>query len=282
LYENWNKKCNCGCGQITKYKNNFLFGHSRKNTKQTEEHKNNRLSSWIENGNSEKSSERLKINNPCKSEKSIENMKNNNPSKKEDVKKKISENNVMKKQEYIDKIKKTKIERYGDDYGKILYELTKKSMIDKYGEDNPSKIKEFLEKRTKTYCERLSNGDYKLKNNWKCGEYIRKNGEKEWYDSSFELNKMIEFEENCIIWTKKHKIRIPYINEKGLNTFYVPDFFIEINNIKSIVETKGYIKENDILKVKAGIDYCKINNYNYLFYLGSYNNLNLELSYIIS
>ena len=45
------------------------------------------------------------------------------------------------------------------------------------GEDNPSKVKDILEKRINTYCKRLSNGEYKLKNNWVCGEYIRKNNE---------------------------------------------------------------------------------------------------------
>ena len=62
---------------------------------------------------------------------------------------------------------------------------------------------------------------------------------------------MIEFDDKNISWTKKHKIRIPYINEKGLNSYYVPDFLI----IENIVETKGYIKENDLLKVSAGIEY---------------------------
>lgn len=278
--KNWTHECNCGCGEITKYKNNFIIGHSLKNKKQTEEHKNKKLKSWLLNGNRDKLIDRLINNNPCKSENSINNMKYNNPSKKDEVKEKISKNNPMNKQEYIDKIKKTKIDRYGENYGKIFYELTKKTMIEKYGEDNPAKIKQILEKRIKTYCTRLSNGDYKIKNNWVCGDYIRKNGDKEWYDSSFELKKMIEYDDKNIIWTKKHKIRIPYINEKRLNSYYVPDFLIKENNKKSLVETKGYIKENDLLKINAGIEYCKNNDMNYFFYLGSYDKLCEKLSYI--
>jgi len=188
----------------------------------------------------------------------------------------------MNNQEYIDKIRKTKIERYGEDYGKFSFELSKKTMMKKYGKDNPAKIKKLLEKRIQTYCTKLSNGEYKIKNNWVCGDYIRKNGESEWYDSSFELNKMIEFDEKNITWTKKHRIRIPYINEKGFNSYYVPDFLIIENNNKSLVETKGYMKENDLLKVYAGIEYCKKNNMNYLFYLGSHIKICEKFSYYIS
>lgn len=100
------------------------------------------------------------------------------------------------------------------------------------------------------------------------------------YDSSFELNKMLEFDSKDIYWTKKHKIRISYINENGLNSYYVPDFLIDDNYNKSIVETKGWIKENDLLKIKAGIEFCKTNNMNYLFYLGSYDKLCEKHSYI--
>ena len=92
---------------------------------------------------------------------------------------------------------------------------------------------------------------------------------------------MIEFDNRNIIWTKKHKIRISYINKNGLKTYYIPDFFIEENNKKSLVETKGYLKENDLLKAHAGIEYCKINKMNYLYYLGSYDNLDYNLSYFI-
>jgi hypothetical protein len=275
----WNKKCECGCGEKTKYKNNYICGHSIKNKKQTKEHKEKRFNSWFLNGNTEKSIERMKNNNPCKSKNSIDRMKNNNPAKNDNVKKKLSENNAMNNKENITKIHNTKIKNYGITYGKVLFELSKKTMVNKYGEDNPSKIKSILERRIETYCNRLANGDYKLKNNWVCGEYIRKNGENEWYDSSFELKKMIEYDEIDIKWTKKHKIRIPYINENNLNTFYVPDFIIELDGQYCLVETKGYLKSNDILKAQAGKEYCQKNNMNYLYYLGSPDNLNMELSF---
>jgi hypothetical protein len=207
-------------------------------------------------------------------------MKYDNPAKKESVKKKISDNNPMKKQEYRDKIKETKKLRY-DDENYNNYEKYKQTCLNKYGVDSTSKVKEFNEKRIDTYTRRLSNGDYKIKNNWKCGNYIRNNGEIEWYNSSYELKMMIEYDTKNIIWTKKHKIRISFLNKDGLNSFYVPDFLIDNNGIKSLVEIKGWIKDNDILKANAGIQWCKNNNINYIFILGSEMKINNELSFFI-
>lgn len=106
--KNWDKKCECGCGKITKYKNSYIIGHSFKNKKQSLEHKNKRFDSWFKNGNSELMSERLKNNNPCYSDKCVKRMLHDNPAKKDSVKKKISDNNSMKNQKYRDKIKETK------------------------------------------------------------------------------------------------------------------------------------------------------------------------------
>ena len=240
LIENWSKECECGCGKITKYENTFICGHSQKGKKQTAEHKLNRVESWVENGNKEKYSEKWKNNNPSKSDKNRRRLLENNPSKTELVKNKISINNGMKSQKNIDKIKETKLEKYGDEnYNN--HEKWKINFLNKYGVDNPAKHKEFLEARISTYTTNLANGKYKIKNNWKCGNYININNISEWYDSSYELIKMVEYDDKKLNWTKKHGIKIPFIKENGLNSFYVPDFLIIIDGFNVLVETKGWV-----------------------------------------
>jgi rRNA-processing protein FCF1 len=76
---------------------------------------------------------------------------------------------------------------------------------------------------------------------------------------------MKQLDASNVMWTKKHKIRIPYINKRGLKTYYVPDFFIDGCIIE---ETKGWIKEGDLLKAKIAREYCKKNGYTYRFLLG--------------
>lgn len=268
----WDKKCACGCGEITEYENVYIKYHHRKNKNQTEDHKNNRLQSWIDKGNVEKYRKNWTENNPQFSEKNKIRMRENNPAKKESSRKKISENNPMKNPEFKNKAILNRIKKYENNYDDIT-EKMKSTMIKRYGYDNPAKVKEMLEKRIDTYTKNLSDGKYEIKNNWICGKYLRKNGETEWHDSSFELRKMVQYNTDDIIWTKKHGIRIPYINENGLSSFYVPDFLIEINNNKIIIETKGYVKKSDILKAESCIEWCRNNDYQYYFLLGE----NLEI-----
>ena len=102
------------------------------------------------------------------------------------------------------------------------------------------------------------------------------NGEKEWYDSSYELKKMKQLDDSGINWTKKHGIRIPYVNKKGIKTYYVPDFLVGCNSIQEI---KGWIKENDEFKANLGIEYCRNRGWSYKFYLGENLEYKKELSY---
>jgi hypothetical protein len=263
----WDKKCECGCGEITNVNKRFINGHHRKGVKQSDEHKDKRVKSWFENGNSEKYSENWKNNNPSSTDKNKKRLKENNPAKTQEVKKKISENNPMKVQKNIDKIKETKLERYGDENFNN-HELFKETFLGRYGVDNPAKDKELLNKRISTYANRLANGEYQSKNNWKCGYYIKNNGAKEWYDSSYELIKMVEYDDKKLEWTKKHGITIPFVKENGNKSLYVPDFLIMDNNKKIIVEIKGWIKKDDILKAEAAIEWCEKNDYEYYFLLG--------------
>lgn len=242
------KLCECGCGSVVKNGGKFARGHSLR----TEENKEIKRKMW-------------KINNPMFDKKNRK-YGDSNPSKREEVRKKISENNPMKNEIY----RKKAVENRAKVGYKKTIELNKTLWDDK----------ELLERRVKTYCENLANGKIKLKNNWKCGTYINKNGKEEWYDSSYELKRMEYYDNNDIIWTKKHGIRIPYVNEKGNNSYYVPDFLINEDGVISIEEIKGWIKKSDVLKAKSAIEYCMKNNLNYKFYLGKNLILNEDLSYI--
>ena len=128
--------------------------------------------------------------------------------------------------------------------------------------------KSFIEKRIDSYTKNLSEGKYTINSNrWKTGYYTSTiTGKKEWYDSSLELSRMKHYDSLGIKWTKKHGIRIPYINSEGTNTYYVPDFYLE--DLKTIEETKGWMQQDVILKAKIAIDYCKTKGLQYNFFLG--------------
>ena len=178
----------------------------------------------------------------------------NNPAKRLDVRKKISENNAMKNPENVEKVRQM-----------ALRPEERKRRSIQLKNNNPAHNLEFLQKRINTYTKRLANGEYNTKSCFKTGYYEKKNGQKEWYDSSLELKRMEQLDQSGVSWTKKHKIRIPYKNENGINTYYVPDFLIE-NNI--IEEVKGWLKGNDEMKAELGITYCKENGMKYIFMLG--------------
>jgi len=188
-----------------------------------------------------------------------------NPSKRKSFRDWMSKNNPMYE---ADIIKKHKIACNKSERRNAI----RQHMIS----HNPSKIPGVIEKRIDTYTKRLAAGLYTIKNNWKTGYYTRKNGEKEWYDSSYELKKMEEYDINGIQWTKKHKIRIPYVNKNGMKTYYVPDFFINGNTIEEI---KGWIKDTDVVKAHEAIEFCKHSGWNYRFLVGKDMKLNTSLSY---
>ena len=259
----WNKKCECGCGEITLVGNKRILGHGPIGSKRTDKQLLKYKALWTPEKKAIQSL-KWKENNPLFK---TENRKygENNPAKRDDVRKKISENNPMHNNKFVEKARINRIN--------VGYENTIKVLKNRWHD------KELLEKRIKTYCENLSKGKIKLRNNWKCGNYTQKNGVIEWFDSSYEEIRMKFFDDNNIIWTKKHGIRIPYVNEKGLNTYYVPDFKIIEDNKIIIEEVKGWIKKNDILKAYVGIEYCKENHYEYRFLLGEDLKYVEELSY---
>lgn len=299
-----NKICMCGCGNETINGNKFVKGHF----KMTNEQKQKLKDSWQEN----KTKRIERIWTYERREVARKNFKEKNPMHNDKSKEKLINTCINKygckngggSNEAINKIKKTSIEKYGvDNYSKLdectnkikeikkkkydnenynNVEKYKKTCLEKYGVDNVQKVKQIKEKSIDTYTKRLSNGEYQITNNWKTGYFYKNDGSKEWFDSSFEQKRMEYYENNNIKWTKKHKIRIPYINSKGLNTYYVPDFYILLNDNIIIEEIKGWIKGDDVLKCEAAKQYCKQNNIQYRFLLGENFILQEELSYVIN
>jgi hypothetical protein len=250
--EEWSYLCECGCGKTTNIGDKYLHGHWAKKHAKTLE--------WRE-----KQRKKFKKDNPLFKKKNRK-YGNNNPSKRKEVREKISKNNPMHNIQHRKKAIKNR--------KKVGYDKTIPYLKNRW------KNKALLEKRIESYCKNLSEGKIKLKNNWKCGNFKKKNGEFEWYDSSYEEKRMVFFEKKGYFWTKKHKIRISYVNDKGIKTYYIPDFkIIDENNKIIIEEVKGWIKKNDIIKAKIGIEYCKKHNYSYRFLLGQNLEYQKELSY---
>lgn len=103
-----------------------------------------------------------------------------------------------------------------------------------------------------------------------------KTNKNEYFQSSYEKNRMIELDNDFDIknWTKRHGMVIKYDNARR----YYPDFYIEKNNGEKILEeVKGYIKDTDtfIKKCKFAIDYCK--NKNFIFVINFPNKKHKEM-----
>lgn len=250
------KLCECGCGNEVKLGNKRLNGHGARGAKRTDEQKEHYRESFTTERRSNLS-KRYKENNPMKREDVKDKFRGDkNPAKRADVRQKISDNNSMLHQENIEKIRNSKgWQQNNIDAGK------------RWTENNPSKNKELLEKRIDTYTKRLAAGEYSIKNNWKTGWFAKSDGTKEWFDSSLEESQMSLYESQKLVWTKKHKIRIPYTNSSGISTYYVPDFLVTTLGGIFLDETKGWIKPVDKQKAKLAIEFCKQKGWIYRFYL---------------
>ena len=124
---------------------------------------------------------------------------------------------------------------------------------------------DFRNKISKDNIERLiENPAYNAYSNCKSGYYTStKTNDDEYYQSSWELETMRKLDEDAHIkyWTKKHGHVVKYVSGKYTKR-YLPDFLIErIDNSFTILEIKGYIKDEDIgifkLKCIAALKYFK-------------------------
>lgn len=175
-------------------------------------------------------------------------------------------------QETIEKIKKhpnwkpwqKHDNSYGDKncfYGKNHTVTLLKIWTEKFGIEEANKKLIQLKKKQSNNSSGSNNGMYGKPsptgsgNGW-SGWY------KNWYFRSLmELSYMIlTIERFNINWQDAEKIKIPYINYKGITRNYFPDFLL---NNKYLIEIKPHrlINSIDVLaKKEAAINYCKNNN----------------------
>lgn len=107
----------------------------------------------------------------------------------------------------------------------------------------------------------ISDGTFHNHGNYKQGFIKNKSSnKKEFYASSYEKIRMKQLNDLMIIWTKNHKIKIPYTDPNGVSRNYIPDFLINNHLIEEVKPTKLLTKHNNPLKFKAAEDYCKNNN----------------------
>lgn len=113
------------------------------------------------------------------------------------------------------------------------------------------------------YLISVGKGPPPKKSKYKQGYYVSKiTKERNQYDSSYELARMIELDNKGIKWTKNHGIVIKY-RFAGRDYFYVPDFKVEDNVLEEI---KGSWRLDDPkvqTKTKAAKDWCKSNGFEY-------------------
>jgi len=96
------------------------------------------------------------------------------------------------------------------------------------------------------------------RNFYKQGWYITKQGNQEWFGSSYEEKRMRQLDTAGIKWTKKHGIRIPYVDAIGNTRNYVPDFLVENKFIEEVKPSNlvNSVFDNNILKHAAAEEFC--------------------------
>jgi len=88
-----------------------------------------------------------------------------------------------------------------------------------------------------------------------------KTGQEEFFQSSCELKRFeqLDADPDVVYWTKKHKVRIPYLGRDRLEHSYWPDLLIcYLGGAWVLEEVKGWINpEKDPYKFVAAESFCK-------------------------
>lgn len=123
---------------------------------------------------------------------------------------------------------------------------------------------EVARKVSDTISRKLADGTLENQHRFVKGWYNKKDGTQEYYESSYERKYMEMLDEGSTKWTKRHGIRIQYYSpHKHKMCYYVPDFFINENEIHEVKPIKRTIELENIAKTQAAEQYCLTNNLKY-------------------
>lgn len=108
----------------------------------------------------------------------------------------------------------------------------------------------------------IANGSFiPMAQNYKQGYIINKStGNKEFYASSYEKHRMQQLNKQHIPWTKKHRIKLQYVDDNGTNRNYVPDILVNRQTIEEIKPKRLLKKNNNPQKFAVAMRYCTKNN----------------------
>jgi len=264
LLDSWDVRCSCGCGRLAAYGKKFYRGHSVL----TEEERERRSSRMFDQNPMWTKEAQVKLSDFWSGRSRPEQCGEMNSAKRADVRQKISDRNPMRVERF----------RVSQREGCLTAEEVVRRAA-QMRDHNPSKDRMVLAKRIDTYTRRLANGEYHLRNNWKTGWHVLPDGSREWYDSSYELDQMRQYDLEGIHWTKRHGIRIPYVSSSGIQTYYVPDFLVSENGRKSLVEVKGWMSPQVKVKALVAMEYCRQKGMRYILLMGKKREVCLEFSF---
>lgn len=264
MIREWYGTCGCGCGGIVSYGRSFMNGHSV----MTEERRRKR-SEYLRRHNPmwEEGAQR-KVGDFWRGRRRPNQEGEQNSAKSDEVRRKISVRNPMRDEGH------RMVQKWACS---TLAERRRRSEV--MSKNQVLFTAEVVQRRVDTYTRRLANGEYHSRNRWKTGWY-GENGKHEWYDSSYELEQMRQYDREGVRWTKRHGIRIPYERDNGFVTFYVPDFLVKRGSGVSIEEVKGWLAPEVAVKARVAVEYCRQRGWRYLLLVGKERKVCAELSYL--
>ena len=209
-------------------------------------------------------------NPPMKNEISRIKMK---ATKQQEKYKEIARNNVKNTQtpKCRKKMTKSRFNKYGQ-YCSPEGAIKRRGSISKTllnGSDTFDREKG-IKNSTLAVVKRIANGEFNTNSPiYKQGWYTSTLTEnKEYYQSSYELERMKQLDEEGIYWTKKHKIYIEYTDLDGIKRYTIPDFLVNTLPKKTFEETKNQLDEYVYWKICETIKWCEENNYEYKLLFG--------------
>jgi hypothetical protein len=120
------------------------------------------------------------------------------------------------------------------------------------------------QKVSDTMSKKLADGTLKNQYRFRKGWYKRKDGTSEFYESSYEKRYMEMMDESEMVWTKRHKIRIQYLDPTTSTLrYYVPDFLVNSIELHEVKPSRRTTEPKILAKTIAAEKYCLTNRMTY-------------------